>query len=79
VVNDETANMTYYTTGKRKKGRLEIAIDPQGEPPDFSKVYAYLCFAQKPSGLPADEGMDSPTAFKQCSLASDELTQALAL
>jgi hypothetical protein len=79
VVNDEVANMTYYTTGTRKQGALDIAIAPVGDPPDFSKVYAYLCFAQEPDDFHADaEGEDSPTTFKQASLADDELTQALA-
>jgi hypothetical protein len=79
VVNDEAARMTYFTTETRKKGGIDIAIAPKGYPPDFSRVYAYLCFAQKPDGSePGSQGQNSPTAFKQATLSSDELTQALA-
>jgi hypothetical protein len=81
VVNDEAYDLTYYTSGIRRDGGLDIAIDPQGYPPNFSQFYAYLCFAQEPSDMASidgDYGQDSATAFKQCVLASDPLSQALA-
>jgi hypothetical protein len=79
VVNDEAADLTYYQTGTRRKGALDIAIAPKGYPPDFSKVYAYLCFAREPDDLdPTDAGQNSPTAFKKVTLAADPLTQVLA-
>jgi hypothetical protein len=79
VVNDEAADMTYYTSGSRRHGALDIAIAPAGYPPDFTKVYAYLCFAQKPDGgEPYGEGRNSATAFMQATLAGDEQTRALA-
>jgi hypothetical protein len=79
VVNDEASNRTYYETAYRRDGALDIPIDPLGCPPDFSQFYAYLCFAQEPGDSPPDDkGQDSATAFKQCVLASDPLSQALA-
>jgi hypothetical protein len=80
VVNDEAYNLTYYKTGYRRNGAIDIAIDPQGYPPDFTQFYVYLCFAQEPADSPPDDrGQDSATAFKQCVLASDSESQRLAL
>jgi hypothetical protein len=79
VVNDERADMTYYAIGTRRKGALNVAIAPIGLPPDFSQVYAYLCFAREPDDFPTGaEGENSATAFARAVLASDPLTQALA-
>jgi hypothetical protein len=79
VVNDEYAGMTYYTTGTRRKGSLDIAIAPAGEPADYTQIYAYLCFAREPSDLPGgNPGENSATAFARATLADDPETRALA-
>jgi hypothetical protein len=79
VVNDESCDLTYYKTGFRWDGALEIAVDPQGVPPDFSRFYAYLCFAQEPADFPpGDGGRNSATAFGRCVLSPDTETRRLA-